>query len=633
MDTTKTKSRISAIFSVVLSVIFVMSMMGVNAGQAYAEDGSITVSTSEGMTETHDLNAYQLFDGTFTNNTFDVTGWGSGITAANQKAFVNELKGDSTFGTGTANAFYNISTTGTNEPSASAVAGVLSANKDNATFAQRFADIAAKYVSGTTEAGTQVDLVYNEANGTYTATGVDYGYYVIKDETNTGTGGTNLEYDHISSTMLQVVGAASVTAKVKTINFGKEEQNNDNFTIDDDNIGDGVTDYGDTATYQNGDSVPFRIWVTLPTDLADYQTSNNGQGYYVSFNDTLGSGLTFDSDSVQYYVADVTTDGTPNFSTMTSLTQTAAGFATPTVSGQSVTFTASDISGIEAYYATETTVGETTTVTPKAIVITYKATLDTSAVSDTGIPNTLNVTHTSNKNGDKGTTPDDHTYTFTFEIDLTKVDANGSAITTDTAEFELHPDSNGSIDETKTAVFTVSNGTYKFVKWVDSTYTLGTGETKTISSGTNGTFNIIGLDASNGTETVYYYLKETKAPAGYNTLTNPIKFHLVASTSATNNDGIASNPKIDSLTMKIDDNGSGTAGSDVAGNTTTTTNDDGTTVTVSHATVTTNIVNKSGNLPETGGMGTTIFVICGIAIMAIAGGAYVSRRRKSADRD
>lgn len=87
-----------------------------------------------------------------------------------------------------------------------------------------------------------------------------------------------------------------------------------------------------------------------------------------------------------------------------------------------------------------------------------------------------------------------------------------------------------------------------------------------------------------------YVLVETKAPSGYNLLNEPIKFTIEAS---------------------YDSEGRLTTSNTVNGYFGTT------------------VINKKGfTLPATGGMGTVIFTIGGLSLMALAGGAYVASKRK-----
>ena len=110
-----------------------------------------------------------------------------------------------------------------------------------------------------------------------------------------------------------------------------------------------------------------------------------------------------------------------------------------------------------------------------------------------------------------------------------------------------------------------------------------------------GTAVVKGLDDS-----IQYYLYETKAPDGYNLLKNPVSFKINA-----------------------DYNESGSALKE--GYPTVIVNDGNPSTTLS-----TDIKNNSGSeLPETGGIGTTIFYIVGGILLAAAGILLITKKRMS----
>ena len=109
-----------------------------------------------------------------------------------------------------------------------------------------------------------------------------------------------------------------------------------------------------------------------------------------------------------------------------------------------------------------------------------------------------------------------------------------------------------------------------------------------------GKFTVSGLDADT------YYLKEIVAPAGYNLLANPIE---VTISTTTANDALTS-----SVTYKVD-NTSATANPDVK------------------------VLNQTGALlPETGGMGTTVFYLVGSLLVLVAVVLLVTRKKMSAGK-
>lgn len=192
----------------------------------------------------------------------------------------------------------------------------------------------------------------------------------------------------------------------------------------------------------------------------------------------------------------------------------------------------------------------------KEIVITYNTTLnDKAVIGGTGNSNHVELDYSNSTTTDSETskdTPEVDPVVYTFGLEITKI--------------------NNAKDKLAGAVFSL----YK----ADGTTLIESG----LTTDANGVVKFAGLEA--GT----YVLVETKAPSGYNLLTEPIKFTIEAS---------------------YDSEGKLTTSNTVNGYFGTT------------------VVNKKGfTLPTTGGMGTVIFTIGGLSLMAIAGGAYMVTKRK-----
>lgn len=163
---------------------------------------------------------------------------------------------------------------------------------------------------------------------------------------------------------------------------------------------------------------------------------------------------------------------------------------------------------------------------------------------------------------------------FTYELDVTKVDGKDDNTTLANAEFVLL-----SSDKTKAA--RISNG--KLVEWV--TVSDGT----KLTSGGDGKFVIAGLDAGG------YYLRETKAPAGYNLLGNDIGITITATLDKSEN-----NPSLTALKISVREDKTGAVATESDGAVTT-------------GIVSTVVENVAGaQLPLTGGIGTTIFTLPGL---------------------
>ena len=216
------------------------------------------------------------------------------------------------------------------------------------------------------------------------------------------------------------------------------------------------------------------------------------------------------------------------------------------------------------------------------ITVEYESTLNENAViGSAGNPNTANLEFSNNPNdeqgGETGETPDDTVIVFTFKTIINKVDGENQPLTG--AEFTL---------EKKIKDDTAEGGfRWKAVAVVKN------------DAGTAFTFS--GLDDGD------YRLTETKTPAGYNTI-DPIEFTITAE-----HDILSDNPALTNLN-----------GNAATGEITFTAN-------TSDGSLSTNVVNQSGaTLPETGGMGTTLFYIVGSALVIGAGVLLITKRRMNA---
>lgn len=219
------------------------------------------------------------------------------------------------------------------------------------------------------------------------------------------------------------------------------------------------------------------------------------------------------------------------------------------------------------------------------VVVTYTATLNEKAViGNPGNTNEMYIEYSNDPNNTDGTgsTPPDKVVVFTFEIDATKKDG-GDQTALAGVKFKLVN------SEDKYAV--VTNG--KFVEWTDDE-TKGT----ELVSAADGQIKITGL--ADGT----YTLKETEALPGY----NPKDYTLVIQSTVSKDNGTI---QVATLTLKVDE--------DVAAN-----QDAGS------GSVKTDIFNNRGALlPETGGIGTTIFYIAGGVLLVGAVVLLIAKRRTS----
>ena len=208
--------------------------------------------------------------------------------------------------------------------------------------------------------------------------------------------------------------------------------------------------------------------------------------------------------------------------------------------------------------------------------VEYTSTLNENAViGSTGNPNEASLEFSNNPNvggeGETGKTPTDKVIVFTYQLDINKTFNGGTPAENDLPEFKL----------------------YKF----DSTtndYTIDRGEV-TITKTEGGKYTASFKRVDDGK----YKLVETKTPAGFNTAADTL-FEITA-----DHDVESDNPQLTVLKINT-----------TAGNTTT-------------GTVTADVVNQKGsNLPSTGGMGTVLLYVAGIAVFVLAGATLVMALRR-----
>lgn len=293
----------------------------------------------------------------------------------------------------------------------------------------------------------------------------------------------------------------------------------------------------DTSDANIGDEVEFRATITV-------------QGYAKNYvmHDTMDDGLTYEGVTGVTLNNETVTAGS-NYEVTTS-----------TIDGCTfeVKFTENFCNNLK---------------TGDVIVVSYKATLNNNAVVKAPENNQAHLEYKDN-NDDAQTTAPDNTKTYTWELPVLKYANGDTTKVLKGAKFSLYTD-----EACNTAV------QFNEVKKVGETtvYRVNPDGTVTeITTDETGKFRIEGLDA--GT----YYLKETKAPVGYNKLNTVV-------------------------TVTIDHSGKINA---------TTEKPNGATQI--------EVENKAGTeLPSTGGMGTTIFYVLGSILALGAVVLLVTKKRMS----
>lgn len=490
----------------------------------------------------------------------------------------------------------------------------------DSTKAQSFA----KAVIDVAEAKSLTPAFTNQTAAQLSAADSPAGYYAIK-QTNkpaTGTTDTTTMSRYISG---NVTATASLNAAIKntTVTSVKKVQENATNTVD------GTTDgrlpgvninnnFNDVADYSIGDDVPFEFIGTVPAKFGDYDH------FQYIFKDTMNPAqLQLVEDSVQVYVLPAATtninwnaDGTLQGGTLlTAGTHYAVTVDKNADDTQKGTFSIAVGTNVPA--TTEPAAAayrdlkgiNTKLAAGDRIVVTYNATLQQGAeIGRPGNVNTMELEFSNNPYDvyDTATTPRDEVVVFTYELDATKVDSGNTETKLNGAEFVLWKNDKGTennqaanlVQATDTEGNAIA-GSYIFTGWAQA----GTAGT-TLRNENGSLFKIAGLDE--GT----YYLEETKAPAGYNK--PDTFFELVLTATTANNQTNGSNANTGLTEIKVNDAAnSGDAATGIG---------------------TANILNNKGsNLPETGGMGTTVLYAAGAVIVLLAGiGLAVTLRRRQA---
>ena len=498
-----------------------------------------------------------------------------------------------------------------------------------------------------------------KGNG-FKATGLDAGYYLIIDTVN----GSLAPGDALSTYIVQVLGDEKLNTKKDVTSSDKVITSDDHPATEGGDANPGVSTDGKVDNVSVGDKVNFTITAKIPAHANDYDF------YYFIINDTLSAGLTLDASTI--------------------VVKTDKDNATLVKDADYKVYTGTDVTPVdegETPHTFEVALTNAKAHPGETITVTYTATLNENAViGGDGNLNTESVTYSNNPNEkydgtqDKnkpgkpdttqnvpvGETPDATTKTFTSGIKLQKLDQDGNALSG--ASFTIEGDSinkivkntetfaeaaDGTYYKLKTGAYTTeapqtadqmikapAGATDGYVVWqngdteekvtvggvdyrvvreneppthilkkknselYDSTETMykkTTTETveettehksQSLTVNPDGTLNFEGLGA--GT----YTIKETAAPAGYTKaqdVTVVITFNNETKAFTATVNGTAVNADATTNLFPVD------------------------------------VVNVAGNvLPETGGMGTTLFYVIGSLLVAAAAILLITRRRMTA---
>lgn len=563
------KKLVSRFMAVLMAMTMILSM-SMTAFAAEAPKGTLTVNnTVAGKT----LDLYQIF--TATKNEAGNVAYT--LNSAYEGFFQSKITDASTL-TGEAlseKAYDYVKTQ------------VGTDGSNGAAFAK---DIMGWILSASGETKTAVETTHSTANTVDTKTVIEnlaYGYYVVYP-----LGATDTSKEPGDTTVKSVASLVNVTDTTVTINMKSNYptvdkkiiqaqsgsgikvgaivddswESNHQMELEDENDPEdtiaprGAADGKKAEDFGIGDTITYQLTSKVP-DMTGYNS------YTFKFSDTLSKGLDLKE------VLSVKVGNTTLTAKSTGANTYALAYDEDT---RTLTVTLNDF-----YNSYKNHTGET-------ITVVYTATLNKDAVIGMN-PNTNKaVVEYSNDPKSKGTGTsepsivDVHTFNFTiFKYYLKDAAKTGLA----KAEFELYK-ANGEVAGDKVNIKKVTDGGEYRVATPEEAAVEGF-KSDIIVSGTNGKVLVKGLDA--GT----YYLRETKAPEGYNKLLSDIKIEIKPAYDETTG-------KLTSYSVDYTYNGTKTPGTAI------TSKDNSPEVAVE---------NKTGaQLPSTGSKGALMVTLAGIVL-------------------
>ncbi len=611
------------LFATFLALVMTFSLMSVTAFAAK------TAPT----TNDHTYTAYQIFSGTQAEDATELGNivWGDGIDA---DAFLAALKANDAFKVEGVNVFADCKT-------AADVAKAMSGDgwADKSDNAKAFAKLAEDFVKG-----DGVAVVNGQSE-------LDAGYYLVVDTTETV--GSEDAYN-VALLQLTQKGTFEIAKKNEVPEVEKKIVEDDGSKVDSNNAA-------------IGDVVNYEISTAVPTAAPDYEY------YFFIIRDTMSDGLTFNKDIVVKIDGVEATKGTDysvkydadGYTFQIALVDAAANAGksvvvnySGTVNSEAAIGDAGNPNGVDVKYSNNPNEDYKT-----------KPTDD----NNPGFPKDKTV-------DPKGVTPEDYTITYTTQVKLFKVDENNKPL--NGAEFTLSGDTvkkvlvykevftedangeyyllkNGTytkdpatadkmepaeagatagyvVDAAATGdgVVTVNDVTYRpYVPATDAdkdVFVLVKGnadqyasttqkykmESKFTEEGTDGKTEVAAMVDANG-EVMFtglsagtYTLSETKTPAGYNTIEKPIVFTITWTAP-------------ESVTTGEEECTWSVAAGDTSGVEY---------VSADQAFELTIENQKGATLPETGGIGTTIFYAVGGILLVGAAVMLVAKKRMESEK-
>lgn len=446
-------NKVKKLMSVLLALALVLAM-GTTVFAA-GDNYSITINNTE---PDHIYEAYQIFSGDLSKKdgtkVLSNIEWGSGVDAA-------MIEANSVFGGKTA----------------AEVAESLNTEEKAKEFAQQIAPYLKQ--DAAKQSGAQ--------NGDhYVISGLDAGYYLVKDQENSLAG----KDDFYTAYIMQVVGDVTATPKGNKPSLKKEVKHNDDDS------------WGVVGDNQIGDTVKFRTVSTVP----------NTEGYtkydYI-ISDTMSDGLTSNVKTADDVTIKINENGAVLAKEYYTVEPVGNGFTVK----------------IDILKA----INDKVIKANDELYTYYSGVLNEKAkvYKDGSEDNVAHLEYSNNPNNDsdKGKTPDSKVYDWTFKMDVKKVDGDGNNLTG--AKFVLSKNDNLNVADLacgEDGVPTNTVGLIGLIKESEGVYRVAKAdEADVIYDIDAGNPVIKGLDDSTD-----YFLYETKAPEGYNLLKEPVKFNITA---------------------------------------------------------------------------------------------------------
>ena len=472
------------------------------------------------------------------------------------------------------------SITWVNDDIKKAVSGVITANDPAyaGTTAQAAAEWIASKVTGTgsttivdaSSIANQIAVAVSgkaatETLGSGTATTLESGYWLFVTNSNSTKGAVD---NAGTSPIFAVVGGNALTITPKT---GTPTVNK---TIKSDQAG----EYGKVADSQVGQVVEYKLAGTVASNIATYST------YSYTFTDELSAGIELTSTKE----VKVTIDNTD----VTAKADIHYADNKLTVAFDNL-FAAKD--GINAN---------------SNVTVTYRAKLTSAAViGGAGNSNTVALTYSNNPNTDsKGTSTSSAARDYAFKLHLVKSDkATNQKLAG--AKFTIQA--------------TGADGAGSKNLYVQADGTLGPDAHK-FETGTDGTFDVAGLDAGTYTVTEVAAPSAAGSPdAAYKPLSSSFTFTIAPEYDA-------DTQALTNLGLTVAGNANAIAGLDTSDNNTLDA-DDGSAVNTAHGMVNVTVANeKAIKLPLTGEQGIALVMGAGLVIVAVSA-VSLSRRRREED--